>query len=135
MLGGFCPNDIKFQLKKVQKTYLSWHWRVMQSLKNNWLLVPNALWCATFVENIFLSQKVMCHNTEEWSKFWRKTNFFIEKWQKMTWGIWKILRQAVESLKICTLMDHFCRNYVMLELNKYRGVLSWRMTCFQKWHK
>ena len=25
---------------KVQKSYVSWHWRVMQSLKKNWLLVP-----------------------------------------------------------------------------------------------
>ena len=27
--------------KKVQKSYLAWHWRVMQSLKKNWLLVSN----------------------------------------------------------------------------------------------
>ena len=30
--------------KKVQKSYLSWHWRVMQSLKKNWLLVPKMTW-------------------------------------------------------------------------------------------
>ena len=26
--------------KKVQKSYVSWDWRVMQSLQENWLLVP-----------------------------------------------------------------------------------------------
>ena len=26
--------------EKVQKSYVSWHRRVMQSLKENWLLVP-----------------------------------------------------------------------------------------------
>ena len=26
-------------LKKVQESYLSWHWRVMQNLKKNWLVV------------------------------------------------------------------------------------------------
>ena len=30
---------------------------------------------------------------------------------------------AVESLKICTLMVHFCRKYVMFELKRYRVVL------------
>ena len=30
--------------EKVQKSYLSWHWWVMQSLKKNWLLVPKMTW-------------------------------------------------------------------------------------------
>ena len=56
--------------EKVQKSYVSWHWRVMQSLKKNWPLVPKmtwgiwwilmckqgqvwkfALWCATFANS------------------------------------------------------------------------------------
>ena len=77
----------KVSAKKVQKGYLSWHWRVIQTLKKNWLFV----------------------------------------W-KMTWGIWWTLTRAVESLKICTLMGYFCRKYVMFELKKYRGVVSWKMT-------
>ena len=39
-LMGFFHN-FKFSAKRVQKSYLSWHWRVMQSLKNNWLVVSN----------------------------------------------------------------------------------------------
>ena len=58
----------KYLDEKVQKSYVSWNWRVMQSLKKNWLLVP-----------------------------------------KMTWGIWWILMRAVASLKICTLMCYFCQ--------------------------
>ena len=34
----------KVSAKKVQKTYLSWHWRVMQSLKKNWLVVSYMTW-------------------------------------------------------------------------------------------
>ena len=30
----------KYLDEKVQKSYVSWHWRVMQSLKKNWFLVP-----------------------------------------------------------------------------------------------
>ena len=77
----------KVPAKKVQKNYLSWHWKKIQTLKKNWLFI----------------------------------------W-KMTWGIWWTLTWAVESLKICTLMDYFCRKYVMFELKRYRGVVLWKMT-------
>ena len=30
--------------KKVQRNYLSWHWRVMQNLKKNWLVVRKMTW-------------------------------------------------------------------------------------------
>ena len=65
----------KVSAKKVQKSYLSWQWRVIQTLNKN--------------------------------------SFFV--W-KMTWEIWWILTQAVENLKICTLMVHFCQKYVTFEL-------------------
>ena len=37
LMGSFCR---KYEVldEKVQKSYLSWHWRVMQSLKKSWLL-------------------------------------------------------------------------------------------------
>ena len=34
----------KYLDEKVQKSYVSWNWRVMQSLKKNWLLVPKMTW-------------------------------------------------------------------------------------------
>ena len=30
--------------KKVQRSYISWHWRVMQNLKKNWLVVWKMTW-------------------------------------------------------------------------------------------
>ena len=30
--------------EKIQKIYVSWHWRVVQSFKKNWLLVPKMTW-------------------------------------------------------------------------------------------
>ena len=77
----------KISAKKVQKSYLSWHWRVIQNLKKNWIFV----------------------------------------W-KMTWVVWWILMQAVESLEIFTLMGYFCRKFVMFELKKYRQFVSWKVT-------
>ena len=59
----------KYLGEKVQKSYFLWHWRVMQSLKKNWLWVPKwheefgefyceqwqvwkfALWCTTFANS------------------------------------------------------------------------------------
>ena len=34
----------KVSAKKVQKSYLSWHWRMMRSLKKNWPVVSNMTW-------------------------------------------------------------------------------------------
>ena len=65
----------KVSAKKVQKSYLSLQWRVIQTLN--------------------------------------KKSFFV--W-KMKREIWWILIQAVENLKICTLMAYFCQKYVMFEL-------------------
>ena len=39
-----------------------------------------------------------------------------------------MLMLAVESLKICTLMGYFCEKYVMFELKKYRGAVSWKIS-------
>ena len=34
----------KYLDEKVQKSYVSWHWRVMQNSKKNWLLAPKMIW-------------------------------------------------------------------------------------------
>ena len=102
-----------------------------------------ALWCATFVENICLSQKkyrgVMCNNTEEWSKIWRGTDLCFENDVRN-------LGNFEPTLKICTLMEFFWPKYVMFELKKYRGVMNhytedrcklWKKNdlWFYKWHE
>ena len=90
--------------EKVQKNYISWHWRVTQSLKKKWLLVP---WGLTNLVNfngsscksenlhfhvLLLSiaykvsakkyRRIISHETEEWSILWRKTDFLFEKWHE-----------------------------------------------------
>ena len=85
----------KVSAKNVHKGYLSWHWKVIQTLKKNSLFV----------------------------------------W-KITWIIWWILTQAVENLKMCTLMGYFCQKYVMFELKKIRtSCVVKNDLWFQKWHK
>ena len=42
----------KVSAKKVQNSYFSWYWRVLQSLKKNWLVVSNITWeiCRIFTQ-------------------------------------------------------------------------------------
>ena len=42
--GRLLSKAYNFLDEKVQKSYDSWHWRVMQSLGENWLLVPKMKW-------------------------------------------------------------------------------------------
>ena len=77
----------KVSTNEVQKNYLAWYCKMIQTMKKNWLFI----------------------------------------W-KMTWGIWWTLTWTVESLKICILMDYFCRKYAMFELKRCRGVVLWKMT-------
>ena len=39
LMGYFWSKYIMFELKKVQRSYFWWHWRVMQNLKENWLML------------------------------------------------------------------------------------------------
>ena len=43
--GGFLlSKSYKVSAKNVQKSCLYWHWRMMQILRKNWIVVPNMTW-------------------------------------------------------------------------------------------
>ena len=44
LMGYSCPKYMRFELKKLQRTYLSWNWTVMQNLKNPDLVVSKISW-------------------------------------------------------------------------------------------
>ena len=76
-----------------------------------------------------VSAKKVQKNHLSWH--WKKIQTLKKNWPfawKMTWGIWWTLTRALESLKMCTLMGYFCGKYIMFELTKYRGVVSWKIT-------
>ena len=95
-------NTYNVLVEKIQKSFVSWHWRVMQSLKKIWLLFPKmpcGIWwilmpavanlkictlmcyfCRRYI--MFEPKKyreVICHNNEEWCKLWGKTDLCFEK--------------------------------------------------------
>ena len=55
--GSFCA---KYNVlpKKVQRSYLSWHWTVMQILKKNWLVLWKITWgiCKYLPEHLKISK-------------------------------------------------------------------------------
>ena len=122
----------KVFVEKVQKIYVSWQWRVTQSLKKNWLLVnfiasngkPENLtlmcyFCRKYI--MFEPKKyrgVMWHDTEERCKIWAMTCPLKNDIRNLT-----NFDPTLQSLKIYTLMDSFWPKYKMFELKKYRGVM------------
>ena len=38
------PKYIMFELRKVQRSYVWWHWRLMQNLKEKWLVLSKMIW-------------------------------------------------------------------------------------------
>ena len=44
LMDSFWPKYIMFELKKVRRSYVSWHWKLMQSLKENWLVLSKMTW-------------------------------------------------------------------------------------------
>ena len=87
LMGYFCPKYMRFELKKIQRSYLSWQWTVMQNLNSPDLAVSKMAWgigwtftgapkslknctlmsCFCPKHIMFQLEKVsgiMCHNTE-----------------------------------------------------------------------
>ena len=40
----FWPKYIMFELRKVQRRYVWWHWRLMQNLEGKWLVLSKMTW-------------------------------------------------------------------------------------------
>ena len=89
--------------ENLQRSYVSWQWRMMQNLKRNWLVISklrpdfdktwiehsNVSKICTFMRSfwpryiIFELKKymeVVFVGTEDWCKIWRKTNLCFPKW-------------------------------------------------------
>ena len=131
----------KVSVKRLQKSYLSWHWSVMLNLKINWLLVSNTTqgicWIFTqqlkslkiLLDGLFCPKYarfelkkyrgVIFYDTEQWCKIWINPEFVVSK---IAWGIGCTLIRVLESLKHCTLMGSFCLKH-MFQLENYRGIM------------
>ena len=126
--GPLFSKSYKILDEKVQRSHVSWNWRVIQSLKKTWLLIPKMTWwiwwvaslktctlmCSFCKKYIMLEPKKyrgdMCHCTEEWCKIWELTCALKNDMRNLT-----NVDPTLESLKICTLMSSFRLKYTMFE--------------------
>ena len=119
LIGFFCAKYITFDLKNVQRSYLTWHWRVMQNLESNWLVVSKLTWGICQILNRALeSLKIFHFNGFLLSKIYiawaekMRRSYLSWHWRvmqnlernllavsKLTWEIWQVLTRSTGSLK------------------------------------
>ena len=115
----------------------------MQSLKENWFLLPKITWgiwqiftsaleslkIGTFMVSFCSKLKmyelknyrgVICHENEEWCKIWRRTDLSVQNWHETFDEFWP---EHWKISRICTLMGCFWPKYIIFELKKYREVM------------
>ena len=44
LMGCLWPKYVMFELRKEQRSYVWWHWIMMQSLKENWFVLSKMTW-------------------------------------------------------------------------------------------
>ena len=131
-----------YKFTEVQKSYLSWHRRVIQSLKNNWLVVsveisnlvnfhPTTVksenftsmgsFCRKYIRlEVKTYRELIFHEMEQWHKISLNTDLAFSK---MPWGTWWTFIRPLKSLKHCTLIGCFCPKHIMFQLKNSTGIM------------
>ena len=142
LIGSFFTQYITLDLKKVQRSYLSRHFRVMQNLKKNWPVVLKMSWgiwqiftraleslkIGTLMWSFYPKSKiyelktyrgVMCHGNVEGYKIWIGIDLSFQNWHEEFDTFWL---EHPKILKICTLMGSSWTKYIIFDLKNYRRV-------------
>ena len=99
--------------KKAERSYLSWSWRVTQTLKKKWIAVSKMTWGIWHVmtrvpkvSKLELNGILLSKVENEWAENllwsyvswqWRMIRNLISS--KFTWGIWQNVAQVLKNLK------------------------------------
>ena len=161
--GLLLSKACKVSDEKVQKSYISCHWRVMQSLTKNWQLVPKMTCGISWISmQAVVSLKICtlmcyfcwkyitfeprkyrgftCHKTAEWCKISGGTTYTLKNDMRNLFNF----DSTHGSLNMCTLIDSFWPKHIMFGLKQYRAIMRhytedrckfWRKNdlCFHKW--
>ena len=118
-----------------------WHWRVMQNLKKNLLVVAKMTWeiwlifawplkclkIRTLMASLFPKQKEWVKKLEELCVMKLNSDAKFPEEPTccciITWKIWRIFTWPPESLKICTLLEYLCPKCIKDESKNYRRVI------------
>ena len=138
LMGAFCSNHKKFQLKKyrmILKKDAKFKEKLTCSFKCDMRNLVNfhpttqkcehsfsmGSFCPKYAK--FELQKyrgVIFHDTEQWCNIWINPDLVISK---MPWGIGLTFIRALKSLKNCTLMGSFCPKHIMFQLENFIGIM------------
>ena len=132
--GIFSSKVYEIWAKKIQRSYLLWHWTVMENLNKLWPWdFKNEMrnWvnfhCNTqkseklYIDGLFLSKaynvSARKFQRDYVSWHWRVMQNVKKNWLvavNMTKEIWLIIRRAGKSLKICTFIGSFCPRHITI---------------------
>ena len=116
----------KVSAKKVQKGYLSWHWRVTLKSDAKSPIHSKVLkfhFCGIFLFEIY---KVWAKKIQGSYLSWHWS--YLSK-PEQTQALWfqnrldELGELSLEHSKFCTLMDSFCLKYIMFQLENFRGIM------------
>ena len=150
-ISEILSKSYKVSVKKVQKSYLKWHLRVMQSLKKNWLVVSNITW-GTYYQPL----KSLMKNSFRWALFLQSMQGFSYKNTQIlsfmtlnsdakfeenltlhfqTWReeLGELSLEHSKVWKKFTLMSSFCPKYIIdvSAIKFHRNYLSWFWSMIQ----
>ena len=151
--GFLLSKSFKVSAEKVKKSYFSWHWRVMQSLKKNLFVASNmaqGIWWI-FFDGLFLSkickvwatkiQRSYLSRTEQWWKIWINAFGFkngMRNWMNFHWSTQKSEKLKFDGPFLSKASNisarKFHRNYVPLHWRAMQNLkvnywlVAWKMT-------
>ena len=120
----------------------------LKKLKKNWFVVSkmtriwwNLIWALKSPKNLHYdmsfpvmfdlkkSSGVIFHDTREWCKIWRKTDFCFQKWHE------EFEKFSPEHLKVSKLglwWDSFVQSWTFMSLKLQGSYVSWQWRMMQK---
>ena len=131
---------------------MSWHWRMIQNLKRNWLVVSNwhekfykfwpkhsnvskictlmgSFWPKYIMFELKKYRGVMFDGTEDWCKIWRKTDLCFLKWHeefgKFSFIGWKIAISFMKT-KWWNIIKTKIQNNQIDQIQCENVILSWK---------
>ena len=146
LMGSFCKNNVKFQLKKYRrvslmtlkndaafKEKLTCRFTFKFDMRNLMKFHPNTpksknvtsmgCFCPKYMRfELKKYRGVIFHDTGQWWKFWINPDLLVSK---MTWGTGWTFIQHSKVWKICTLMGSFCPNHKIFQLVKFAGIMCY----------
>ena len=121
----------KVSAKKIQKSYLSWHWSLTFMTLDFGEFLSNHSKSGNFTSMGYFCPKyisfelkeyrgVIFLGTEQWCRIWINPDFVVSK---MAWEIWWTFIRTLKSLKNFTSMGYFRPKHMIFQLENFKQII------------